>query len=280
MNKPTAVRSELMSVRALSKRYVEQRPFRREHFIVSAFEEVNLSICRGRTLAIVGESGAGKSTLARCLALIERPTQGEIFLDGEPLFGLGIDELFPFRRRIQIVFQDPTASLNPRMTATEIVSEPLTIHRIGSRSERRERASELMMKVGLLAGCENKRPFELSGGQRQRLAIARALALKPQLLILDEALASLDLLNRELILQLLADLQNAFSLTYVHVSHDLRSVSRFADEVAVMRGGRIVEQQAARQLFARPLCSYTHALVAAMPSVESIYLSRFRRECE
>jgi ABC-type glutathione transport system ATPase component len=279
MNHANAASSELMSVRGLCKRYVQQRPFRREHFTVSAFEEVSLSIYRGRTLAIVGESGAGKSTLARCLALIERPTQGEIFIEGKPLLGLGREELFPLRRRVQIVFQDPTASLNPRMRATEIVSEPLVIHRIGTKAETRECARRLMKQVGLPAGCEDRRPFELSGGQRQRLAIARALALKPQLLILDEALASLDLLNRELIIRLLADLQDAFSLAYVHVSHDLRLVSRFADEVVVMRDGRIVEQQPASRLFAHPECSYTRELLAAMPSLPSIYASRFGREC-
>jgi peptide/nickel transport system ATP-binding protein len=278
MNDTNSERTELLCVRGLCKQYVQRRPFSRATFTIHAFENVNLSIRRGTTLALAGESGAGKSTLARCLALLEDPTCGEILFEGQNLLELGKGELFPFRRKIQIIFQDPTSSLNPRMTASEIVSEPLGIQREGSKAQQRQKASQLMKQVGLPAGCESRRPLELSGGQRQRLAIARALALEPRLLILDEALSNLDVLNQDLILQLLAELQAAHSLTYIHVSHDLGLISRFADEVAVMHQGRIVEHQPAGKLFAHPENSYTRELLAAMPSMEAICADRFAQE--
>jgi peptide/nickel transport system ATP-binding protein len=226
----------------------------------------------------VGESGAGKSTLARCIALLEKPTCGEIWFDGENVTGLRKKELFPLRHRVQIVFQDPTSALNPGMTAREIIAEPMRIHRAGSAAEQQEKIVQLMEQVGLPTIWAGKRPLEFSGGQRQRLAIARALALDPCLLILDEALSSLDAKNQDMILQLLADLQAARSLTYLHVCHELSLVEHFADEVAVMRDGRIVECQPAPELFSRPQHLYTRELLAAMPSVESIYKDRFARE--
>jgi ABC-type glutathione transport system ATPase component len=278
MNETHTVNAELMCVKGLYKDYVQQRLFSRASFVVRALDDVNLSIHQGRTLAVIGESGAGKSTLARCLALLEIPTHGEILFEGKSLLGLRRRDLFPLRRKIQVIFQDPTSSLNPRMTATEIVCEPLAIHRMGGRLEQRERSLQLMMQVGLPAGCERRRPFELSGGQRQRLAIARALALEPRLLILDEALSNLDRMNQELILQLLLRLQSTLSLAYVHVSHDLRLISRCAHEVAVMCNGRIVERQPANRLFAHPENSHTRGLLAAMPTIESIYARRFAEE--
>jgi ABC-type glutathione transport system ATPase component len=264
----------LMRIANLSRQYVQRRPLTRTPFTIGAFEDVNLTIHRGATLAIVGESGAGKSTLAKCLALLERPTAGEIWFEGRNLIGLGKRELFPVHRQIQLIFQDPTSALNPRLTAEEIIAEPLAIQRIGTKDSRRARAQELMEQVGLPARSGHKRPLEFSGGQRQRLAIARALSLEPKLLILDEALSSLDLMNQQIILNLLADLRAAHSLTYVHISHDLRMVSEFADEVAVMSQRRIVEQKPAAELFARPEHRDTKALLAAMPSLESICLRR------
>ncbi|HEX4074927.1 MAG TPA: ATP-binding cassette domain-containing protein [Candidatus Acidoferrales bacterium] len=264
----------LMRIVNLSKSYVQRRPLTRSAFTVSAFEDVNLTIHRGTTLAIVGESGAGKSTLAKCLALLEKPTAGEILLEGKNLLALGKKDPFRTHRQIQLIFQDPTSALNPRLTAEEIIAEPLAIQRIGTKDDRSARALELMEQVGLSARSADKLAMEFSGGQRQRLAIARALALEPKLLILDESLASLDLLNQQMILSLLADLRAAHSLTYVHVSHDLRLVSEFADEVAVMSQRRIVEQKPAAELFARPQHPDTRALLAAMPSLESICLGR------
>ncbi len=264
----------LVRVEHLSKHYVQRRPLTRAKFTVQALDDASLTIRQGTTLALIGESGSGKSTLARCLALLEKPSSGAIWFAGENLARLERKELVPFHRRIQLIFQDPTSPLNPRLTAADIIAEPLAIHKEGTKDWRLERASELMRQVGLPTGSERKRPFEFSGGQRQRLAIARALALEPQLLILDEALSSLDLANQEMLLELLANLQAARSLTYLHISHDLRLVSQCADEVAVMNERTIVEQKSAPELFANPTHPYTRELLAAMPSLESICLER------
>jgi ABC-type glutathione transport system ATPase component len=271
----TVERSEIvLCTQNLGKHYVQRRPLTRAKFTVQAFQDVNLSIHRRTTLAIVGESGAGKSSLARCLALLEAPTQGEIWCDGRNLLLLRESELFPIRRKVQLVFQDPASALNPRFTAGEIVAEPLLIQRIGTKTQQRERALGLMEQLGLPPKWERKFPFEFSGGQRQRLAIARALALEPKLLVFDEILSNLDLANQEIILQLLNELQRAHSLTYIHVCHDLRIVSRIADEVAVMHAGRIVERKPATELFANPGDPYTKELFEAMPSLEMIAAGR------
>ena len=253
----------LVSVRGLCKSYVQKRQFSGAKFTVDALCNVNLEILRGATTALVGESGAGKSTLVRCVALLEKPTSGEIEFDGRNLLALGTEELFRARRQVQLVFQDPTSSLNPGMTAAEIVAEPLAIQREGKSADRRRQAIELMEHVGLPSASADKRPFEFSGGQRQRLAIARALALRPKLLILDEAFSNLDLATRESLLRLLRDLQAAHSLTFLHVSHDLRMVFDLADEVAVMYEGRIIEHGTALELFAHPQHDYTRVLLEA-----------------
>jgi ABC-type glutathione transport system ATPase component len=262
-------------VQYLCKRYVQRHPLTNAKFTVLAFHNVNLTINRGTTLALVGESGAGKSSLARCLALLEKATKGELWFDGLNLLTFGRKQRAVMRRQVQLIFQDPVSALNPRMTAGEIVAEPLVIQKEGTKTERRQRALELMKQVGLQPAWERKFPHEFSGGQKQRLAIARALTLKPKLLIFDEALSSLDIANQEQILKLLRDLQTEHSLTYLHISHDLRLVSQFADEVAVMHEGKIVEQEEAAELFARPKQLYTQELLAAMPSLESICEERF-----
>ena len=264
----------LVRVQHLSKRYVQRRPFSQTEYTVHALEDASLTISRGATLALVGDSGSGKSTLARCLALLEKPTAGEIAFDDRDILAVSSKELFALRSQIQLIFQESASALNPRMTALEIVAEPLAIQKRGTKAERRERALGWIARVGLPSGSEGKRPMEFSGGQRQRLAIARALVLEPKLLILDEALSSLDLANQEMILQLLAEIQAEHSLTYLHISHDLRLVSRFADEIAVMNAGRIVEQQPAAKLFAQPKEAYTRDLLLAMPSLESICMDR------
>jgi len=268
------VAKPLLKVTGLSKQYVQQRALSRAKFTVNAFQDVNLTLFRGKTLALVGESGAGKSSLARCIALLERPTAGKIELEGRDLLALGRKSLFPIRRRMQMIFQDPTSALNPQLTAWELIAEPLAIQHEGTKSQRRKRAMQLMEEVGLDAKSERKLALEFSGGQRQRLAIARALALQPSVLIIDEALSNLDALNQALILELLAELQDSQSLAYLHISHDLRLVSQFADEVAVMHEGRIVEQQSTRELFAAPAHPYTAELVASVSSIESILLQR------
>jgi ABC-type glutathione transport system ATPase component len=264
----------LLRVTGLCKHFVQHRNFSRAKFTVNAFEDVNLSLFGGKTLALVGESGAGKSTLARCIALFERPSKGTITLDGTDLLALDKKQLFPLRRRLQLIFQDPASALNPPLTAGEIIAEPLVIQNLGTKQEQRARAMQLMEQVGLEPTSVHKRPFEFSGGQRQRLAIARALALAPDVLILDESLSALDALNRDLILRLLVDLQAARSLAYLYVSHDLRLVSQFADEVAVMYQGKVVEHQKTRDLFARPAHFHTRELLETVHSVDSLLLER------
>jgi ABC-type glutathione transport system ATPase component len=264
----------LLRVSGLCKQYVQRRPFSRQKIVVSAFQDVSFTIFPGKTLALVGESGAGKSSLARCIALLESPSAGEIELAGQNLLALNREQLFPIRREVQLIFQDPSSALNPRLTACEIIAEPLLIQGEGTKSQRRARALQLMEQVGLDPARERKTPLAFSGGQRQRLAIARALALGPRLLILDEALSNLDAANQTLILKLLADLQAAHSLSFLHISHDLRLVSEFADDVAVMYQGRIVEAKSTRKLFASPEHPYSKELLASVRSVESILLER------
>lgn len=263
-----------LEIRGLSKRYEQRRAFSRTKFSIQAVEDVNLQIRRGMNFALVGESGAGKSTVVRCLAMIEPPTAGEIWLEGVKLLALGRKALLPVRRQIQIIFQNPASALNPGLTAREIITEPMAIHGQGTRQEQRHRALQWMEKVGLPSKWENKRPLDFSGGQRQRLAIARALVLDPKLLILDEAFSGLDLANQEMILRILSDMQAMHSLTCIHVSHDLRMVADLADEVAVMHGGKIVECGRATELLTRPQHAYTRDLLEALPSLETICQER------
>jgi ABC-type glutathione transport system ATPase component len=241
---------------------------------VFAFENVDLTVGRGVHLAIIGESGAGKSTLARCLALLEEPSSGEIWFEGLDVLKVRSKERRSLHAKIQIIFQDPASSFNPQMSAAEIVEEPLLVQEIGTSPQRRLYALEMMDQVGLSSAWERKRALEFSGGQRQRLAIARALVLKPEVLILDEALSGLDPFNQRSILQLLAELQDSFQLACVHISHDLRMVAGFADEVAVMHAGRIVEHQRANEFFVHPEHRYSAELVEAILSTESILLGR------
>jgi ABC-type glutathione transport system ATPase component len=265
----------LLRVERLSMSHVQRHGLTNAKLTVEAFADVNLTIYPCTTVALVGESGAGKSSLARCLALLEKPKQGAIWLEGVNLLALDRRALFPMRRQIQMIFQNPTSALNPRLTAGEIITEPLLIQGQGTKRERRDRALDVMEQVGLPRECERKTALEFSGGQRQRLAIARALVLEPRLLILDEALSNLDIANQDMILKLLSDVQVAHSLTYLHISHDLRLVSRFAELVAVMHAGKIVEHERAADLFAEPKHPYTQELLAQMPSVESICQERF-----
>ncbi|HKS82825.1 MAG TPA: ATP-binding cassette domain-containing protein [Candidatus Acidoferrales bacterium] len=274
----TGSRQPLLEARGLAKSYVQRRAFTGEKFHVRAFGDLNLSADPGTTLAIVGESGAGKSSLARCLALLEPPDLGEILMDGVNASGLSGSALAAIRRKVQLIFQDPATALSPRFSALEIVSEPLLIEGKTKRAECRERAIELIRQVGLTEDSARKPSLEFSGGQRQRLAIARALALEPKLLILDEALSSLDLANQRMILGLLAGLQARLPLTYIHVSHDLRLVARMADEVAVMLDGRIVEQNRTTEIFANPQHVYTKKLLEAMPPLEKILAKRLHEE--
>ena len=252
----------LVSIHGLTKRY--RRRARGRSAPVDALAGADLTIERGRVVALVGESGSGKSTLARCLARLEEPTSGEIRFDGADVSSLRGTALRAFRESVQLLFQDSAAALSPRLTAAEIVSEPLEILGRGDRSQRRRRALELMETVGLSSAEAARRPLELSGGQRQRLAIARALAVKPRLLILDEAFTGLDASIQAQVAALLQDLRLREGLTYLCISHDLALMSVFADEVAILFEGRIVERAEAARLFAAPAHPHTRALVAAV----------------
>jgi len=256
----------LVRAQGLSKCYVQRRRFSRKVFVVSALDNLDLSIQAGRTLAVVGPSGSGKSTLGRCLARLEEPGSGEIWFGDKNLLTLTARELLPVREQIQLVFQGPAATFNPRFSAVQIVAEPLAIQGRGSRQDRRRRAQELMDQVGLPSVCRERPPLELSGGQRQRLAIARALTLEPKFLILDEALSGLDLSIQAQIVNLLLELQELYCLTYLFISHDLGMVAHIADEVAVMHRGRIVERAATLDLFSNARHPLTRALLTSLPA--------------
>ncbi len=232
---------------------------------VTALDRVDLAIPAGSTLALVGRSAAGKSTLARCVALLERPSAGEIQIDGVAVSKLDRRQRAALRPRVQMIFQDPAAALNPRLPAVEAVAEPLRIRRWADRRARRRRALEWMAEVGLASELAARSSLELSGGQRQRLVIARALAAEPRLLILDEGLASLDLSLKARVVNLLVDLQARFDLSYLLISHDLRTAAHLADRVAVLDHGRIVERATPRELLRRPRHAATRALVGALP---------------
>jgi oligopeptide/dipeptide ABC transporter ATP-binding protein len=233
--------------------------------VVRAVDGVSFVVRRGETLGIVGESGCGKSTLGRSLLRLLEPTAGEIEFEGTDVRALGSRALRAMRREMQIIFQDPYASLDPRLKIGAIVAEPLVIHRIGDCASRRKAVSELLETVGLEAAAAERYPHEFSGGQRQRVGIARALALTPKLIIADEPVSALDVSIRSQILNLLIELKRQFGLSYIFISHDLAVVEHVSDMLAVMYFGRIVETAAAEDLFARPSHPYTEALISAVP---------------
>jgi oligopeptide/dipeptide ABC transporter ATP-binding protein len=234
---------------------------------VRAVDGVSFTLDRGRTLGLVGESGCGKSTLGRCVLRLYDADQGEVRFDGVDLMGLSEAGLAPYRKRIQVVFQDPYASLNPRQRVDRTLHEVLQVHAIGTPADRRRRVDELLVRVGLSPADGHKYPGEFSGGQRQRVGIARALAVEPELLIADEPLSALDVSIQAQILQLLLDLRASLGLTMIFISHDLRVVRYLSDEVAVMYLGTIVERAPTTELFARPQHPYTVALLSAVPEV-------------
>jgi ABC-type glutathione transport system ATPase component len=253
--------AKVLQVRALSKTYIQRRVLSWKAITITALNNTELTVQPDSTLGLVGESGSGKSTLAKCMALLERPDSGEIWFDGRNLLSLRTSELRRARRQIQIVFQDPVRALNPRFSAVELVAEPLEILRWDTHEARRRRALDLMEEVGLSRHWGNRPALDFSGGQRQRLAIARALALEPRILVLDEALSALDLPLQKQIMNLLLDLQVLHGFSCVLISHDLGLVARVADRVAVMHQGSIVEQGKVRDLFAAPQHTATKALL-------------------
>jgi ABC-type oligopeptide transport system ATPase subunit len=258
----------LVEVRHLVKHFGRGGGLFRPKTIVRAVDDVSFSIEEGETFALVGESGSGKSTTGRCMLRLVDPTSGEVWFRGENVLTFSSDRMRAVRRDMQMVFQDPYSSLNPRMRAFTIVEEPLVIHKIGSKAERRDRVAELFRLVGLDPSHLDRYPHEFSGGQRQRIGLARALALNPSFIIADEPVSALDVSIQAQVINLLMDLQQQLKLTYLFVAHDLRLVRHISNRVAVMYLGRIVEMGETERLFESAQHAYTRALLSAVPAID------------
>jgi oligopeptide/dipeptide ABC transporter ATP-binding protein len=256
----------LLDARHLVKYYpIRGGVFMKEVAAVKAVDDVSLSIKKGETLGLVGESGCGKSTFGRAIMRLEEPTSGEVWYDGDNILTYDARQIRALRRKMQIIFQDPFSSLNPRKPVASIVGEPLLIHGMKNRRERETRVMELLQVVGLSKEHMRRYPHMFSGGQRQRIGVARALALNPDLVVCDEAVSALDVSIQAQVLNLLKDLQDEFSLTYLFISHDLHVVEHISDRVAVMYLGKIVEVADSKVIYKTPLHPYTQALLSASP---------------
>ncbi|MDR7028447.1 dipeptide ABC transporter ATP-binding protein [Rhizobium rosettiformans] len=275
-----ATQTPMLEIRDIKRDYRVPQGLFKDDKIVHAVKGVSFKLDKGKTLAIVGESGCGKSTLARILTFIDEPTAGELLIDGQKVDTRPGHLTADMRQKVQIVFQNPYGSLNPRQKIGDVLGEPLLINTKMSTAERRDRATEMLIKVGLGPEHYNRYPHMFSGGQRQRIAIARALMLNPKLLVLDEPVSALDLSVQAQVLNLLADLQEEFGLTYVFISHDLSVVRYIADEVMVMYYGEAVEYGTRDAVFADPQHEYTRTLFAATPraDVESIRARMAKRK--
>jgi ABC-type oligopeptide transport system ATPase subunit len=267
----------LVTVRGLKKYFPVRRSGGRGRR-VHAVDDVSFDIRPGETLGLVGESGCGKSTLARCVVRLLEPTEGEVRFAGQDITHLGLRALRPLRRQVQMVFQDPMASLNPLKPVGRIVESGLEIHRLGNASERRRKVAELFAKVGLPPEHYARLPRELSGGQRQRIGIARALALGPRLIVADEPVSALDVSVQAEILNLLKDLQRDFGLAFLFVAHDLAVVRAMSDYIAVMNKGKLVETGKAEDVYTNPQNDYTKALLAAVPVPDPRRMRERKRE--
>ena len=255
----------LLEVRHLVKEFSRKKGLFGKASTVRAVDDVSFAIERGETFGLVGESGSGKTTTGRCILRLIEPTSGEVLFDGKNVLALSRGDLRRTRRDMQIVFQDPYSSLNPRMRVEDIVEEPLVIHELGTKAERRDRVKQLFALVGLNPDHLRRYPHEFSGGQRQRIGLARALALNPSLIIADEPVSALDVSVQAQVVNLLMELQERLKLTYLFIAHDLRLVEHICSRVAVMYLGRIVEMGETAKLFAAPQHPYTQALLSAIP---------------
>jgi peptide/nickel transport system ATP-binding protein/oligopeptide transport system ATP-binding protein len=256
----------LLEAKGLYKTYTQTSGFFvKKQRVIKALNNVSLSIEKGETLAIVGESGSGKSTLARCLLQLLSLDQGELFFKGKNLTSLDVKDKKHLKRHIQMVFQDPYASLNPRMKIAEILEEGLLIHDLGNKIVRDKKMRDMIKKVGLEVSDLNKYPHQFSGGQRQRIGIARALIVEPELVICDEPVSALDVSIQAQILLLLKDLQKELGLSYLFISHDLRVVRHMADRIVVMHQGKVVEQGLTKSIYEKPKANYTRELLNAIP---------------
>jgi oligopeptide transport system ATP-binding protein len=257
----------LLEVKELTKHFPVRSGLLVEHTVghVKAVDGVSFEIREGETLGLVGESGSGKSTTGYCILQLLKPTSGSVRFMGQELTELGREDIRKIRREMQIVFQDPYSSLDPRMTVGDIVAEPVQVHGIGSRRSRRETVRQLLDVVGFNPNYTNRYPHEFSGGQRQRIGIARALALNPKLIVCDEPVSALDVSIQAQILNLLKDLQRDFGLTYLFIAHDLAVVRTMGDRIAVMNRGKLVEIGPAEEVYTTPRDEYTKALLAAVP---------------
>jgi oligopeptide/dipeptide ABC transporter ATP-binding protein len=260
--------SALLEVKDLRKYYSDsgQGFARSTAAVVKAVDGVTFSIARGETFGLVGESGCGKSTTGRSILRLTEPTAGSVTFDGLDILGLSPRRLRAARRQMQIIFQDPYSSLNPRMTVGDIIEEPLIIHRLGIPSARRDRVADLLRLVGLSVDHVGRYPHEFSGGQRQRIGIARAIALDPKLIVCDEPVSALDVSVQAQIVNLLQDLQERLGLTYLFISHGLAVVRHIADRVAIMYAGKLIEVAASEEIFSNPLHPYTKLLLASIPN--------------
>ena len=260
------MKESLLQVRGLKKYFpVRGGVFLRRIGNVQAVEDVSFSIERGKTLGLVGESGCGKSTVGQTIMKLHAPTAGEIFYEGRDIAAMNRAELKAFRRDVQIIFQDPFESLNARHTVSRILEEPFVIHEMGTAAERRRWAGDLLTRVGLQVDALDRFPHEFSGGQRQRIGIARAIALKPKLVVCDEAVSALDVSIQSQVINLLMDLQREMNLALIFIAHDLAVVKHVSDDIAVMYLGKIVEQADAQEIYKFPRHPYTEALLSAIP---------------
>ena len=268
--------SEILRIENLKQHFVSGKGIFKKGYTIKAVDGVSFSVSRGETLGLVGESGCGKSTLGRTILKLFEPTEGRIFFEGKDITDLSTKAMRPLRKDMQIVFQDPMESLNQRHTIGMILEEPFVIHKIGTPEERKTWVKELLVKVGLPESSVNRYPHEFSGGQRQRIGIARAIALKPKLLICDESVSALDVSVQAQILNLLLKLQKEMNLAIIFISHDLSVVKHISDNLVVMYFGKVVEMGKAKDIYANPQAEYTKTLLSAIPITHPKYRKRKR----